>query len=324
MNSKVLLKIYNLIKNGDTVEEVCHKIGINEDEFSGLIELFRLEGKNLTIDFVDNQKIITKNRIYSKKNEQKNHIDELIHTKLCIVSDTHLCSKYQQLTLLNEVYKEALARDITDILHVGDFLDGDYHTVRPDHLYQIFEYGFTNQTNYAIEMYPHIEGITTHFITGSHDDTHLKNGGGFVGERIEERRPDLKFLGPEEAKFRINNLTILLKHPGGGASKYLSYKPQGIIDALDSGQKPQIALIGHYHKCHYMLYRNVHTFSVPCFVAATPFIARNSIPNIVGAYFLDIYSTLEGEIQYICPEEYLFKDKDIIVDDYKNCRKLEL
>lgn len=324
MNRKSILKIYNFIKNGDEVLDICKKMNINESELVGLIELFKVEGKNIKIEKKDGKDIIEKNRVYSKKIEQKQPIENLIHTKLCVVSDSHLCSIYQQLTLLNETYKEAVNRGITTILHVGDLLDGDYHNVRPDHLYQIFEFGFTNQTNYAIEMYPHVEGITTYFITGSHDDTHVKNGGGFVGERIEERRSDMIFLGPEQATFNINNLRILLKHPGGGSSKYLSYKPQGIVDSLDSGNKPHIALIGHFHKCHYMLYRNVHTFSVPCFVASTPFIARNSIANVVGAYFLDIYSTPKGEIQYICPEEFLFDEKDLIENDYKNCRKLEM
>ena len=324
MNQKNILKIYNSIKTGDKLLDICQKMDISESELTGLIELFKVEGKNITIEEKDGKDIVVKSRVYSKRIKQKDYLENLIHTKICVVSDSHLCSNYQQLTLLNETYKEAVSRGIDTVLHVGDLLDGDYHSVRPDHLYQIFEYGFTNQTNYAIEMYPHVEGITTYFITGSHDDTHLKNGGGFVGERIQERRNDMVFLGPEQAKFTINNLNILLKHPGGGSSKYLSYKPQSIVDSLDSGNKPQIALIGHYHKCHYMLYRNVHTFSVPCFVDATPFIARNSISNVVGAYFLDIYSTPEGEIQYICPEEFLFDDKDLIENDYKTCRKLEM
>ncbi len=322
MSSKSILKIYNLIKNGDEFYDTCQKLNLTESELMGLLELFKLEGKKIKIENKDGKQIITKSRIYQKTVEQKEYIDDLIHTQICVVSDTHLCSNWQQLTLLNETYKEAADRGIKTVLHVGDLLDGDYHNVRPDHLYQVFQYGFTNQTNYAIDMYPKVEGITTYFITGSHDDTHVKNGGGFVGPRIEEAREDMVFLGPETATFNMNSLKILLKHPGGGSSKYLSYKPQGIVDALDSGSKPQIALIGHFHKSHYMLYRNVHTFSVPCFVDATPFIDRNSISNTIGAYFLDIYSTPDGEIQYICPEEYLFDDKDIIENDYKTCRKL--
>ena len=54
--------------------------------------------------------------------------EKLIHTELCVVSDTHIGNIHQQLHLLNDIYEEAYKRGITTILHCGDMVDGNYFT----------------------------------------------------------------------------------------------------------------------------------------------------------------------------------------------------
>lgn len=116
-----------------------------------------------------------------------------------VVSDTHLCNKNQQLTYLNDFYDRCAAEGITTIYHAGDISDGFYKS-RPDHIYELFKIGFDEQADYIIENYPRRNGITTKFITGNHDATHLKNGGADIGSRIAERRPDMEYLGYMSAK----------------------------------------------------------------------------------------------------------------------------
>lgn len=188
----------------------------------------------------------------------------------------------------------------------------------------MFLRGFDEQVGYVIDMYPHIDGITTYFIQGSHDETHLKNGGATAGIWIERCRNDMVYLGQDKATFEINNLKILMDHPGGGNAKSYSYKPQQAIEGLTPGEKPNILLQGHYHKSYYMFYRNVHALLVPCLVNQSQFMKKMNLQNIIGGYFLKIYSDDKGNIHYFEPEEQLFTSKDLIENDYQKCKKLDI
>ncbi len=327
MEYKQIKKAFNSLKNGVCVEDTCKTLGITSEELFGLIEFMRLEGFEVNIVEEDKKLVVRKKSNIKKEKHIKDNMEDLEEVNLCIVSDTHLCSVVQQLTLLNNVYQEAYNRGITTVLHCGDLVDGDYSKIRPDHVYAIFARGFDEQAEYSIDMYPEIKGTTTYFIEGSHDDSHYKNGGATIGKWITKERPDMQFVGVDEYLFKAGknkNLDILMKHPGGGIAKGYSYKLQEAINKMPSGGKPKILLQGHYHKSYYMFYRNVHAFSLPCLCAKSAFMTRMDIPNIVGAYFLKIYINKKGEIQYIEPEEYLFNESQIKEDDYQKCRKLTI
>lgn len=317
-------KIYKFIKNGTRFEDFVSQMGISMNEAYGLIETMKLYGKPIEMT-MDDKGTITLTKKKTKKSQYSSKDKEgLIETNLCVISDTHLGTKEQQLTLINEVYKEAHRRGIDTVLHIGDVLDGDYTQVRKEQAYQLFLRGFDEQVGYVIEMYPHVDGITTYFIQGSHDETHLKNGGATAGKWIDRCRDDMVYLGQDKATFKINNLRILMDHPGGGNAKSYSYKPQQAIEGLNPGEKPNILLQGHYHKSYYMFYRNVHSLLVPCIVNQSQFMKKMNLQNVVGAYFLKIYSDEKGNIHYFEPEEHLFSSKDLIENDYLKCKKLDI
>ncbi|MBE6150379.1 MAG: hypothetical protein E7162_00990 [Firmicutes bacterium] len=318
-------KIYNFIKNGTRFEDFIKEMNISMTEGYGLVETMKLYGKPIELNMTEDGSLIfhkkkkTKTTQYTSKDKEG-----LIETNICVISDTHLGTKEQQLTLINEVYKEAHRRGIKIVLHIGDVLDGDYTQIRKEQTYQLFLRGFDEQVGYVIDMYPHIDGITTYFIQGSHDETHLKNGGATAGAWIDRCRDDMIYLGQDKATFKINNLRILMDHPGGGNAKSYSYKPQQAIEGLNPGEKPNILLQGHYHKSYYMFYRNVHSLLVPCIVNQSQFMKKMNLQNIVGAYFLKIYSDDKGNIHYFEPEEHLFSTKDLIENDYLKCKKLDI
>ena len=120
-------KIYNYIKNGMSVEDFMCKFKCNLNELKGILELCKIYGKNVDI--------VSKNgNIYFVKqlpkaihmNKMNFDSDKLIHTEICVVSDTHFGNIHQQLHLLNEIYLEAYNRGITTVLHCGDMVDGNY------------------------------------------------------------------------------------------------------------------------------------------------------------------------------------------------------
>ena len=317
-------KIFRAIKNGMEVNDLCDLLNLKELEMYGLVEALNIRGYDISITNANGKKIISKKNIVRTTKHIKPEIEDLNHIKICVVSDTHLCTNIQQLGLLNEVYKEAYNRKIKTFLHCGDLLDGDFTKIRPDQNYQLFKRGFDEQTMYAVEMYPYIEGAKTFFIEGSHDQTHVKNGGATPGLWISKLREDMVYLGTPEATIDLGNVKIKMQHPGGGCARSLSYKPQIAIDEMDSNDKPNIFLQGHFHKAYGGVYRNVHFWLVPSFMNQSGFMKLNNLKSIVGAYFMDIYADKKGHIEYIDVDPFIYDKNDIDENDYKNVKALKL
>ena len=319
-------KMFSQIRNRESVDKICERLGVSPLKFGGIVEELRHRGYDIAIDESgDNKVVIKKNKGKTNKTIKPN-IDELKKIRQVWISDTHLCNEAQQLNLINKIYREAAERGIDTVLHFGDVLDGDYHN-RPEHQYALFRLGATRQLEYLTNYYPKVEGIETYFITGTHDQTHCKNGGVFVGPAIEEKRPDMHFLGDDMGMYHpldSKKTSIEMFHPGGGCSSSLSYKMQKYIDKMEPGTKPNIIGSGHFHQSHMMAYRNVIAFLIPCLTSKTNFAIRQGLENTMGAYFIDMYVNADGDIEMIEFEEKRFTEKDIKKDDYMKTKQLVL
>jgi hypothetical protein len=146
-------------------------------------------------------------------------------------------------------------------------------------------------------VYPRQKGITTKFITGNHDHSHIKSGGHDVGKPISKSRPDMIYLGLANAKVNITpNCTVELNHPLDGAAYALSYAPQKTIDAMMGGEKPNILLNGHHHKAFYMPYRNIHTYEAGTTCAQTPWMRGKRIAANMGGWIIEVNVADDGSI----------------------------
>jgi len=329
-NRKTFDGFYRQIKDGDDILQLAEKFEMTDTEIVGLIELMSITGYKIEIVNVDNKFVVNKGlKMRRSKRLEKPNKEDLKLLKLGVVSDTHLGSKLQQLTLLNKFYQKGYEREVDAFVNCGDVCDGDYRN-RPEHLHSLFAIGADQQVDNVLEYYPEVNGINTFFITGSHDETHIKNGGTDFGKAVAKNRKDMIYLGPDESTIEFDKVLIEAKHPGGGSAKAWSYKPQRIIEDMPSGHKPKAIFIGHYHKCLYMLYRNVHAALIPCMVDQSQFMKKQSLANIVGGYFFDIYYDNDGSIHYMLPEPMLFGPKDMIENDYptpkanRRCKKLTI
>lgn len=316
-------KIYKYMKNDMPIETFMAKFRCNYNELNGLLELCKIYGKDIEIVQKDNIAVFKKNppKVITN-NKNKFSMDNLKHTELCVVSDTHFGNIHQQLHLLNNVYEEAYNRGIETVLHCGDLTDGTYPN-RPEQPRQQFIHGFDEHVGYVVDMYPKVKGITTKYILGSHDETQYKNAQATVNEWVSRCRKDMIYLGQDTGTIDINGVKIVLDHPGGGSAQALSYKPQKRIEILESGTKPKILLIGHYHKSYSFVYRNVRGVQVPALCDKTQFQQKQGLQNVVGAYFLDIYSDNKGNIQYFEAEEKLFDSKDMWEEAGKDKKKVK-
>jgi hypothetical protein len=237
--------------------------------------------------------------------------DQII--KFGVTSDNHMCNKWQQLTFLNHLYDMFERNGITTVYNGGDLSDGFYKN-RPSHIYELMPgmAGADAQADYIINKYPNRKGITTKFITGNHDDTHIMNGGVNIGRIIAKERPDMIYLGMGNAKVNITpNCIVEINHPGDGAAYALSYSLQKLIDSMQGGEKPNILLNAHHHKAMYLpAYRNIHAFETGTTEAQTPFMKGKKIAANMGGWIIEAHVDKEGTITR-CKGEFIALYKSI-------------
>ena len=320
-------KYFSRIKNNGSVDEFKEKFHLNDAEFNGIIELCNMYGKSVDIT-LKNDELVFKKGIPSDVKIKKPDINskDIVVNDYLIVSDTHFCNVHQQQHLLNDLYKEAYERGITRVFHVGDLVDGFYPNRKP-YPDQLFLYNFNDQYSYLKNNYPLVNGITTYYITGNHDMTHYRNGGASIDHFLSEKgagRADMIYLGQDLGEIEFDNVKFRLDHPGDGSSKGLSYKPQERIEIMNSGDKPNIYLVGHYHKSYYMLYRNVHALVCPALCSTTSFEHQKGLNNCLGGYFITVYSDRKtGNVEYLGIEERQYGKKDIWDEAGKDKNKVK-
>jgi predicted phosphodiesterase len=232
-----------------------------------------------------------------------------------VVSDTHLCNKWQQLTHLNNIYDIFTHEGIDTVYHAGDVTDG-YYKNRAGHIYELFRVGADEQSEYVVKNYPCRPGLTTKFITGNHDATHIINGGANVGIRIAKDRADMEYLGMDNAKIKLTpNCTLEVNHPGDGSAYALSYALQKLIDSMQGGEKPNVLINGHHHKAFFMpTYRNILSYEAATFEAQTPWMKGRKIASHVGGWIIELRVDDGGTIKR-CITEF-FPYYKMLKNDY--------
>ena len=316
-------KLYRLMKREESFNSLKDRLNMSSNELYGLIDMLQQYGRNIDIVDIDGELVVRKYFQKRKHYEVKPPKEELHMKQFGVVSDTHYGSIWSQPSMVNTFCYEAYNRGITDMFHIGDISDGDYHTIRPDYVKHVFLYGATAHVDYAAKTLPKYPGMKWKVICGSHDESHSFNYGPFdFGKELEKRRKnDLEYIGQDKGIVCFDKCKIELFHPGGGTSRILSTKPQNGIDQIPSNTKPNLSLRGHYHKVYYMLYRNIHMLLCPCNVDQSRFMMKNEIPNLMGDYFVTIWYDDNGDIQYIETEPMIFDQCDVRERDYENPKR---
>ena len=298
------------LKNGINIKDMEVRDALN---VFAIVENLRKKGYCIDFDGCGTYKLA--NNIEVKPTVVRKDWNGSKHIRIGVVSDTHLGSKHAQLTFLEELYDRYAELGITDVYHCGDITDGMYPN-RNDQIYELHAHGADAQVDYVVNNYPKRDGITTHFITGNHDFTFVRNTGYNIGPAIDMRRDDMEYLGMFNAKVWLTpKCDLELNHPLDGSAYALSYSIQKTIDALSGGEKPKILCNGHHHKYLTMFYRNIHAIEVPSVQAQTPYMKGKRLAAHVGGLVLDIYVDEEGTIErFACEMIPLYK---CIENDYR-------
>ena len=304
MEKELKDKIKYLINKKKTFKEICEMLELKDYEVYGIVELLKQDGELL--DIINGE--IVKLKIPKKKQdvyEIKNNLEKL---KLLLISDTHLCSKYDRLDILRYLYEKAEEKGIKHILHSGDFTDG--RSNRPEHIYELKETSYEGQVQYCIEKYPRFSG-KTYVIQGNHDDWWYKSNGSEILKPIANARDDIVYLGADVADLKIGKLKIRLFHGQGGIAYAKSYKIQKYLDTISVKEKPDILQTGHIHQAFYYKQDGTHCFQTSCLEDQTPYCRGMGFASDKSCWWVDVYFDDKGNVYKIIPELETFEQKTI-------------
>lgn len=207
-----------------------------------------------------------------------------------LTGDKHMGCLYHHNEAVHGFYEHAKSRGVSVVYDTGDLLTG--HKVYRGMEFELRDIGLDAQVARVKSDHPRC-GIVTKFITGNHDASFKHEAGVVAGRVIQSARPDMEFLGEEQARIEYQTpngkFSIMLLHPGGGSSYALSYRPQKIVESLEGGTKPDLIAIGHYHKADMIpSYRNVCAIQTGTFQRQTPFMARAGLAAHVGGWIIEV------------------------------------
>ena len=306
METKALCnKIKCLIKKQKSFIEICNELQLKDYEVIGLIGLMKQDGE--LIDYVNGELVRLKtppkiNDVYQVEASSS-------HIPLLLISDTHLCSKYDRLDILRYLYAKADERGVKHILHSGDFTDG--RSNRPEHIYELREPSYEGQVDYCVEKYPTFSG-RTYVISGNHDNWWYKSTGSEIVKAIANRRDDIVYLGSDVADMKIGKLKVRLFHGKGGNAYAKSYKVQKYLDSIPLEERPHILQTGHIHQSFYMKQDDTHCFQTSCLEDLTPFARSMGFANDKSVWWVDVEMNDRGQIQNITQELETFNTKKLV------------
>ena len=302
MEKELKNKLKYLINKKKDLVTICQELELKDYEVIGIVELMKQDGE--LIDFIDGE------IVKLKKPKQNNDVYEISnnneHLKLLLISDTHLCSKYDRLDILRYLYAKADNLGVKQVLHSGDFTDG--RSNRPEQTYELKEHSYQGQIDYCVEKYPTFSG-KTYVIQGNHDNWWYKSNGSEIMRPIANAREDIIYLGSDVADIKIGKLKIRLFHGQGGIAYAKSYKIQKYLDTIPVNEKPDILQTGHIHQAFYYKQDNTHCFQTSCLEDQTPYCRGLGLANDKSCWWVDIEFDDKGNVHSVKPELETFNKK---------------
>lgn len=248
---------------------------------------------------------------------------ELEKIKIGIISDTQINSIFCLEELIKKLYNWFVAEKVDFVVHAGDFTDGDYSKIRPDHRFQTYVQGFNNVVKYVAEVYPKTN-LYTLFIMGNHDYTYFRENKADICEAISTIRKDLIYLGtvkdfPEKLKSIVEptkwqdlhhfftyweaNLLIgkqkkcklTIAHPVRGGYT-LTYGVQKKSEIYEDFKKPHILITGDEHKQGLLFIRGMHIIQGGTTQYQSLFMRSKDLMANIGGAIISLKIRYDGTI----------------------------
>lgn len=240
--------------------------------------------------------------------EKKDYFIGKSKVRFGIISDTHFGNIFYDKYLYSKAIEQFNKEKVDFVIHPGDILDGWYQN-RPQSIFEQNALGVDQQIELAVKELSRIKQ-PLYFITGNHEyNTFMRNAGMEAGSYLEDllksKGVDATFLGNGEGNLVLKSgIKLKVLHPDSGTAYALSYKPQKIAESLEGGHKPNVLLIGHFHKAEYLFYRNIHILQCGTLCGQTKFMKGRAISAHKGFWIVDLYSDSKKGVSKITPSFY--------------------
>lgn len=307
-----------------SLKEVSKILEIPEMEVLGLVHELRNYGINISLQKRNDDIYMLNHGEKDFKGDQNIHklqTDENNEFRFVAISDTRIGSKSQQLSILNDIYLKAYELGYNNVILCGNISEGLY-SLTDDMSQENFLNNTADQIDYITTNYPHISDITTYFITGIKDYTHLKTNKINLGKRISNVRPDMIYLGHNSVMINIDNVNMLVLCSKLKKTYTVSYRPQQQVASFRSEDKPDIILYGGLLQMDKLSYRNVTTLSIPSVCATTKEMRDKRYNNTIGAWYITIRTDKYGKLANMSVIDSVYYKTN--KDDYTKKRVLKI
>ncbi len=204
-----------------------------------------------------------------------------------VIADTHLGSKYSDVSMLRKAYKYMEDLGIKIVLNAGDLTDGTPKMHR-GFINELVVFNYEQNIDYVLDNYP--KTIPTYFIAGNHDYTWYKDSGIDIVKDLCSRVKEWKYLGMSNGFLNIEGFKIQVVHPkGGGGSVYKSNKLQKRMHNMRAANVDIDLLIqGHYHTSSFLNYHNMHGMNAGAFQRQTPYLFEKDLHPDLGFSIISV------------------------------------
>jgi len=301
-----------------SLEEVCDHLNVCPAKAREAID--KLIEQNTLVELVDDHLSLSNTIPPSSEPfviDFRKHVEKV--TPIGMIADTHLGSKYERLDALEAIYDRFVEAGVKQVYLAGNMIDGESKFNK----YDIHQHGFEDQLAYFVKKFPHRDGITTYVLTGDdHEGWYIQRENINVGKTLEDRaheagRKDIVYLGHVEQDVQFvqknGSSTLRVIHAGGGSAYALSYTSQKYVEMLAGGEKPQIVLVGHFHKFDWCYPRNVHVIQPGSFKDQDTWMRKKRIQSVVGGCICWIRQNDMGLFTSVKVEFFPYYDKTFYV-----------
>lgn len=323
MEKELLEKFKDLSSKEISLTELCRVLKLNTYEVLAIASELKKQGINIVTKIFDDD-------IYMFNNGERElfenyscnlNTDDNNEFKFIAISDTYFGSKYQQLSILNDICSKGVNMGYNNIFHCGNISCGIY-PIHDTYADTFFLDDSLRQIDYIVKHFPQIDGMKTYFITGARDERHLKTNKINIGKRISELRDDMVYLGNNSSLITIDKAKVLLFNSKLNKTYTVSYRPQQQVDSFRSEDKPNILLYGGLLQTEKFKYRDVNCISVPSVCATTKEMLDKRYSNTIGAWYITIKTNNKGYLEEVKAMEstYYVTNKN----DYQKPKVLKL
>lgn len=233
-----------------------------------------------------------------------------------VTADNHLCSRYQRNDVLEALFDIWEGQGVKTVLQLGNIIDGECRFNKQD----LLAHGIEDQTDYLIQRWPQRKGIVTEFVTGDdHEGWFVQREGINIGAHIQRAaeaagREDLKYVGHMERQIEFkadgHKASLSMMHSGGGTPYAISYTTQRLTESYQGGEKPDILLVGHFHKFEAGYPREVFTCQPGCTMDQSPFMRKRRIQAMIGGVTIEFEVNQNAMMHGFKVQWHPFYDRD--------------